>query len=187
MDVHDRKHPIQQCPCIDRIMNFAGRAFRNTKIQPTWWEEASDRSSLDTRGILGPPPLIARLAAPSPPVNYQPDRKTWRGQTSAARLHGKGQHQDHTRLGPPNRDLGPRPRSDRGDLGHHRAGGAPSPPYRRSGGGAQAPAKKSRAAPGPPPMPTSPREPRQRDSSPAHRHFGRVGAAITAGGGGNGG
>jgi hypothetical protein len=130
MGAHDQKYPIQQSPGIDRTMNFVGRAFRNTKIQPARWEEASDRSSLDARGIRGPPPLFARLATPSPPVNYQPDQKTWRGQTNAARRHGKGQHQDHTRLGPPDRDLGPRPRSDRGDLGHHRAGGAPSPPHR---------------------------------------------------------
>jgi hypothetical protein len=150
-------------------MNFTSRAFRNTKIQPARWEKASDRSSLGARGIRGPPPLFARLAAPSPLVNHQPDQKTWRGQTSAARRHGKDQHQDHTCLGQPNRDLGPRPRLDRGGLGHHRAGSAPSPPHRRSGGGAQAPAKNSCIVQGPLPMPTSPREPRPRDSSPAHR------------------
>jgi hypothetical protein len=42
-------------------------------------------------------------------------------------------------------------------------------------------------AQGPPSTPTSPHEPRLRDSSPAHRRFGRVGAAITIGGSSNGG
>jgi hypothetical protein len=126
MGPHDRKHPIKQSLGIDRTMNFAGSAFRNTTIQPTWWEEASDRSSLGARGIRGPPPLFARLATPSPSVNYQPDRKSWRGQTSAACRHGKDQHQDHTCLGRPGRDIGPRPRSDRGGLGHHRADKCPA-------------------------------------------------------------
>jgi hypothetical protein len=73
MGAHDQKYPIQQSSGIDRIMNFAGRAFQNMKIQLARWEEASDRSSLGTRGIKGPPQLFARLAAPSPTVNYQLD------------------------------------------------------------------------------------------------------------------
>jgi hypothetical protein len=63
--------------------------------------------------------------------------------------------------------------------------GAPSPPHRRSGGGAQAPVKTSLVTQGPPPTPTNPHEPRPRESSAAHRHFRRVGAAITTGSDGN--
>jgi hypothetical protein len=124
MGAHNQKHPIQQSSGIDGIMNFSSWAFRNTKIQPARWEEASDRSSPVARGIRGPPPLFARLAAPR-----------HRSTTNQIGRHGEDrpaqpvgvvdQHQDHTCLGPPGRDLGPRPRSDRGVLGHHRAGGSP--------------------------------------------------------------
>jgi hypothetical protein len=43
---------MQQSLGIDRTMNFAGRTFQNTTIQPTQQEEASDRYSLGARGIL---------------------------------------------------------------------------------------------------------------------------------------
>ena len=137
-------HPIQQSPGMNRPVEFAGGAFRNSSLQPNQREHASSRSSSSRGRNLGPPPLYQQnQLAPTPPVAIQ--RNGNREECSTARLGQLVQIRVYERP----RSI-PRLEPKHPGVTGTAAGGAPPSPHRHPAG-PQAPAGRPAA----PPLPSA--------------------------------